>query len=197
MSICMNNFANVLRKLPHGSSQYNTVGVAPPLQSLRISFFTSLFSSKGSSNESSLKPTTSASGGGDDTITMIMVVILFLACNTLALVVNVIETFFDPDPLLLNLLSDASNFLVILNSSVNCVIYFVFNKEYREIATTKFHRLANKVSRKTLCRVCCHCCHGSQHHRELMYQPVANGHDKRRPQSLRCIVTENNGDTGT
>lgn len=50
-----------------------------------------------------------------------------------ALIVNVIETFFDPDPLLLNLLSDASNFLVILNSSVNCVIYFVFNKEYREI----------------------------------------------------------------
>uniref|UniRef100_A0A0N4ZSP3 G_PROTEIN_RECEP_F1_2 domain-containing protein n=1 Tax=Parastrongyloides trichosuri TaxID=131310 RepID=A0A0N4ZSP3_PARTI len=69
---------------------------------------------------------------GDDTVTMIMVVVLFLCCNTLALIVNLIETFFEPDPLLLNFLSDASNFLVILNSSVNCVIYIIFNKEYRE-----------------------------------------------------------------
>lgn len=47
--------------------------------------------------------------------------------------VNLIESFFDPDPLLLNLLSDASNFLVIFNSSVNCVIYVVFNKDFRDI----------------------------------------------------------------
>lgn len=76
---------------------------------------------------------------------------LFLCCNTLALVVNMIETFFEPDALLLNLLSDASNFLVIFNSSVNCVIYvrsppphflnftsspflqLIFNSDYREV----------------------------------------------------------------
>ncbi|GMT11005.1 hypothetical protein PFISCL1PPCAC_2302, partial [Pristionchus fissidentatus] len=79
---------------------------------------------------------------GDDTITMIMVVVLFLACNTLALIVNVIETFFDPDPVLLNLLSDASNFLVIFNSSVNCVIYFIFNTEYRLVFQEYFHRVS-------------------------------------------------------
>ncbi|GMS80083.1 hypothetical protein PENTCL1PPCAC_2258, partial [Pristionchus entomophagus] len=78
---------------------------------------------------------------GDDTITMIMVVVLFLACNTLALIVNVIETFFEPDPVLLNLLSDASNFLVIFNSSVNCVIYFIFNTEYRLIFLEYAHRV--------------------------------------------------------
>uniref|UniRef100_A0A914CKM7 Uncharacterized protein n=1 Tax=Acrobeloides nanus TaxID=290746 RepID=A0A914CKM7_9BILA len=50
----------------------------------------------------------SQDGSKDDTITMIMVVVLFLCCNTLALLVNIIETFFDPDPLLLNLLSDAT-----------------------------------------------------------------------------------------
>lgn len=44
-----------------------------------------------------------------------------------------IETFFEPDALLLNLLSDASNFLVVFNSSVNCVIYLIFNGEYREV----------------------------------------------------------------
>uniref|UniRef100_A0AC34FNV5 G-protein coupled receptors family 1 profile domain-containing protein n=1 Tax=Panagrolaimus sp. ES5 TaxID=591445 RepID=A0AC34FNV5_9BILA len=69
----------------------------------------------------------------DDTITMIAVVILFLLCNTLALVVNLIETFFEPDALLLNMLTDTSNFLVVLNSSVNCIIYLIFNKEYRAV----------------------------------------------------------------
>ncbi|CAD5232115.1 unnamed protein product [Bursaphelenchus xylophilus] len=69
----------------------------------------------------------------DDTITMIMVVVLFLCCNTLALIVNIIETFFEPDQTILHTLSDVSNFLVVFNSSVNCVIYYIFNKEYREL----------------------------------------------------------------
>jgi hypothetical protein len=76
----------------------------------------------------------------DDPITMIMVVVLFLCCNTLALVVNLIESFFDPDPILVNLLTDASNFLVIFNSSVNCVIYYVFNPEFREIFDSQYLR---------------------------------------------------------
>uniref|UniRef100_A0A183CG25 G_PROTEIN_RECEP_F1_2 domain-containing protein n=1 Tax=Globodera pallida TaxID=36090 RepID=A0A183CG25_GLOPA len=78
-------------------------------------------------------PLPKATPGSDETITMIMVVVLFLCCNTLALIVNLIETFFEPDALLLNLLSDASNFLVIFNSSVNCVIYLIFNSDYREV----------------------------------------------------------------
>ncbi|KAK6043971.1 hypothetical protein COOONC_18524 [Cooperia oncophora] len=151
------------------------------------------------SSDSLLKPAASSSGGADDTITMIMVVMLFLACNTLALVVNLIETFFDPDPLLLNLLSDASNFLVILNSSVNSVIYFVFNKEYREIALTKFYQMVDKYSKKTLCCCCrcCCCCVGRRRRQDHAYHPVANGRDQGRPPSLRCIVAENNADTVT
>uniref|UniRef100_A0A0N5B698 G_PROTEIN_RECEP_F1_2 domain-containing protein n=1 Tax=Strongyloides papillosus TaxID=174720 RepID=A0A0N5B698_STREA len=86
---------------------------------------------------------------GDDTITMIMVVVLFLCCNTLALIVNLIETFFEPDPLLLNFLSDASNFLVIFNSSVNCVIYIIFNKEYREEFINLFSNLTRICCRKS------------------------------------------------
>uniref|UniRef100_A0A7E4WBG8 G_PROTEIN_RECEP_F1_2 domain-containing protein n=1 Tax=Panagrellus redivivus TaxID=6233 RepID=A0A7E4WBG8_PANRE len=86
----------------------------------------------------------------DDTITMIAVVLLFLFCNTLALVVNIIETFFEPDALLLNMLTDLSNFLVIFNSSVNCVIYYIFNNEYREILNEKASRMFKKL--------CC-CCH--------------------------------------
>uniref|UniRef100_A0A8R1Y5J4 G_PROTEIN_RECEP_F1_2 domain-containing protein n=1 Tax=Onchocerca volvulus TaxID=6282 RepID=A0A8R1Y5J4_ONCVO len=73
----------------------------------------------------------------DDSITMIMVVILFLCCNILALIVNVIETFFEPSTLLLNFLTDISNFLVILNSSINCLIYYTFNKEYRKVFLIK------------------------------------------------------------
>jgi hypothetical protein len=69
----------------------------------------------------------------DDTVTMVMVVLLFLACNVLALVINVVENFFEPDPLLLNFMTDASNFLVILNSSVNFIIYMVFSKDFFEL----------------------------------------------------------------
>ncbi|PIO73998.1 hypothetical protein TELCIR_04006 [Teladorsagia circumcincta] len=136
------------------------------------------------SSDSLLKPAAKTSSG-DDTITMIM-----------ALVVNLIETFFDPDPLLLNLLSDASNFLVILNSSVNSVIYFVFNKEYREIAMTKLHRMIDRMSRKRCC-CCCRLCAKRRDHQDPTYHPVANGRDNGRPPSLRCVVSENNADTVT
>ncbi|PIO72055.1 hypothetical protein TELCIR_06029 [Teladorsagia circumcincta] len=136
------------------------------------------------SSDSLLKPAAKTSSG-DDTITMIM-----------ALVVNLIETFFDPDPLLLNLLSDASNFLVILNSSVNSVIYFVFNKEYREIAMTKLHRMIDRMSRKRCC-CCCRLCVKRRDHQDPTYHPVANGRDNGRPPSLRCVVSENNADTVT
>ncbi|KAK0411075.1 hypothetical protein QR680_005466 [Steinernema hermaphroditum] len=132
-------------------------------------------------------------GSGDDTLTMIMVVVLFLCCNTLALIVNMIETFFNPDPLLLNLLSDASNFLVIFNSSVNCVIYMIFNKEYRETFLLHAGRLLDFLKHQ------CGCClsprratHGAsfREHR-LLYKPIASptitsveAAPKKRPDSL-------------
>ena len=66
----------------------------------------------------------------DDTVTMIMVVLLFLVCNLLALVINIVDTFFDVDKLIINYMTDTSNFLVIVNSSVNFVIYMVFCKDF-------------------------------------------------------------------
>ncbi|CAI4224820.1 unnamed protein product [Auanema sp. JU1783] len=111
---------------------------------------------------------------GDDTITMIMVVILFLACNTLALVVNMIETFSIPDPLVVNLLSDASNFLVIFNSSVNCVIYMIFNKDYRECFQHHGAHLLRLI-RQEYC-----CCFIRQRDRQGAYQAVTT-----------TVITEN------
>ncbi|CAG9535453.1 unnamed protein product [Cercopithifilaria johnstoni] len=91
--------------------------------------------------------TITASG---DSITMIMVVILFLCCNVLALIVNVIETFFEPTTLLLNFLTDTSNFLVILNSSINCLIYYTFNKEYKEVFLIKMQTIKQQLISKCL-----------------------------------------------
>ncbi|CAJ0582516.1 unnamed protein product, partial [Mesorhabditis spiculigera] len=106
----------------------------------------------------------------DDTITMIMVVVLFLACNTLALFVNMIETFFEPDHLLINYLSDASNFLIIFNSSVNCVIYFIFNKDYRALFLQHYARM------KRLLGMDYFCCRSGD--RRTSYQPVTAIHEK-------------------
>uniref|UniRef100_A0A1I7VSP4 G_PROTEIN_RECEP_F1_2 domain-containing protein n=1 Tax=Loa loa TaxID=7209 RepID=A0A1I7VSP4_LOALO len=78
--------------------------------------------------------------GSDDSITMIMV----------ALIVNVIETFFEPSTLLLNFLTDTSNFLVILNSSVNCLIYYTFNKEYKEVFLIKMQTVKRQLINKCL-----------------------------------------------
>lgn len=88
--------------------------------------------------------------GSDDSVTMVMVVILFLCCNILALIVNVIETFFEPSTLLLNFLTDTSNFLVVLNSSINCLIYYTFNKEYKEVFLIKVQTVKRQLINKYL-----------------------------------------------
>ncbi|VDM06849.1 unnamed protein product [Wuchereria bancrofti] len=88
--------------------------------------------------------------GSDDSITMVMVVILFLCCNILALIVNVIETFFEPSTLLLNFLTDTSNFLVVLNSSINCLIYYTFNKEYKKVFLIKVQTVKRQLINKYL-----------------------------------------------
>ncbi|CAL2042336.1 unnamed protein product [Caenorhabditis brenneri] len=107
-------------------------------------------------------------GTSDDTITMIMVVILFLACNTLALVVNFIENFTEPSPVLLNFLSDTSNFLVVFNSSVNCIIYFIFNQDYRNV----FRIYSKKLERALNEEYCC-CCMEVNSRNCTVYHPVS------------------------
>lgn len=58
------------------------------------------------------------------------VVIVFMCCNILALLVNVIESFFGDiyDPLV-----KTSNLLVTINSSVNFIIYVIFGEKFKRI----------------------------------------------------------------
>jgi len=63
-------------------------------------------------------------------VCLLQVVLLFLLCNTMALVINIVEAFFEPSLLLLNYLTDMSNFLVMLNGSVNVLIYLAYSPVY-------------------------------------------------------------------
>ncbi|PAV82015.1 hypothetical protein WR25_13878 [Diploscapter pachys] len=128
-----------------------------------------------------VKPTV---GNGDDTITMIMVVVLFLCCNTLALIVNVVERFFEPNAIFLNLITDASNFLVIFNSSVNCIIYYVFNRIYRDLFRLHASRVRNYIG--DFC-----CCFRSA---KKQYLPVSteNQHEKHEKLHNNTSRTSNN-----
>jgi hypothetical protein len=58
------------------------------------------------------------------------VVIVFLSCNILALVINIIEVAYDKiyDPLV-----KTSNLLVTINSSVNFIIYVIFGEKFKRI----------------------------------------------------------------
>uniref|UniRef100_A0A0R3RYY7 G_PROTEIN_RECEP_F1_2 domain-containing protein n=1 Tax=Elaeophora elaphi TaxID=1147741 RepID=A0A0R3RYY7_9BILA len=73
-------------------------------------------------------------GGGDsgDTIALILVVLLFIACNVAALLLNVFEVrlgeILGP---YINYVVDASNVLVVFNSSCNFVIYVTFSLAFR------------------------------------------------------------------
>ncbi|CAJ0938856.1 unnamed protein product, partial [Mesorhabditis belari] len=129
-----------------------------------------------------IEPEEKIGGTGDDTITMIMVVVLFLMCNTLALFVNIYETLFEPDQLIINYLTDASNFLVILNSSVNCVIYFIFNKDYRLLLLKHAERV------KRILRAEYFCC--STGERNTSYQPVSAIHEKVSQPSIQKAVPD-------
>ncbi|CAG0917129.1 unnamed protein product [Notodromas monacha] len=63
--------------------------------------------------------------------TMILIVALvFLACNTLALIVNVLEMYSSP---VINYLTPISNLLVTVNSSANFVIYCIFGQKFQKI----------------------------------------------------------------
>lgn len=67
-----------------------------------------------------------------DTITLILVVALFIFCNSLALIINFLETsFYDELGTALNYLVDISNLLVVCNSSANFIIYYAFGNHFR------------------------------------------------------------------
>ncbi|GMT35761.1 hypothetical protein PFISCL1PPCAC_27058, partial [Pristionchus fissidentatus] len=74
----------------------------------------------------------SKGGSMGDTIALVLVVLLFIVCNTIALVLNVFEDqlaeYLD---IYFNYVVDLSNVLVVFNSSFNFVIYVIFSEQFR------------------------------------------------------------------
>lgn len=56
--------------------------------------------------------------------------------------------------------------------------------------------MVDNMSRNAFC-CCCRCCLWRRHRQDLVYNPVSNGHSMRRRPSLRCVISETNGDTAT
>uniref|UniRef100_A0A914WUH0 G-protein coupled receptors family 1 profile domain-containing protein n=1 Tax=Plectus sambesii TaxID=2011161 RepID=A0A914WUH0_9BILA len=63
-------------------------------------------------------------------IMLVGIVVVFLACNTLAFVVNILENLEETSALYQSLVS-YSNLLVIINASINILIYCLFSDKYR------------------------------------------------------------------
>lgn len=61
---------------------------------------------------------------------LICVVIVFLVCNILALILNMLEAFYN---ITLDNVNQISNLLVTINSSVNFVIYVIFGEKFKRI----------------------------------------------------------------
>lgn len=61
---------------------------------------------------------------------LICVVIVFLVCNILALVLNMLEAFYN---ITLDNVNQISNLLVTINSSVNFIIYVIFGEKFKRI----------------------------------------------------------------
>lgn len=82
-------------------------------------------------------------------------VLLFLFCNILALVINILEAFVeDMSPLLLNYLTDTSNFLVLLNGSVNYVIYMIFSKPFFTLFWLEIEEIFIKIYWNFMPQIC-------------------------------------------
>ena len=76
-----------------------------------------------------------------------VVVFVFVVCNCLAMVSNILELF-QVDAVYVLMIS---NFLVTLNSSVNLFIYCAFGERFRN----EIKRILNQMKRRTQ-KCCCH-----------------------------------------
>lgn len=61
-------------------------------------------------------------------VMLMIVVVVFLICNILPLIVNILEVF-DQE---INEMTETSNFLVTVNSSVNFFIYIIFGEKFKK-----------------------------------------------------------------
>jgi len=69
---------------------------------------------------------------------VVLVVSLFIVCNALGLVINMVE-YLEKNSRLLSYMVDVSNSLVVLNSSANFVIYYFFDRPFRITFHSLFH----------------------------------------------------------
>ncbi|KAL7075322.1 hypothetical protein ACQ4LE_005731 [Meloidogyne hapla] len=71
-------------------------------------------------------------GNSADNLALILVVLLFILCNTVALLINIFETHLAASmSWRINYIIDISNLLVVFNSSFNFVIYYNFSRPFR------------------------------------------------------------------
>jgi hypothetical protein len=61
-------------------------------------------------------------------IMLMIVVVVFLICNILPLIVNILEVF----GIEINEVTETSNLLVTVNSSVNFFIYIIFGEKFKK-----------------------------------------------------------------
>ncbi|KAG8249903.1 obsolete signal transducer activity protein [Homalodisca vitripennis] len=66
---------------------------------------------------------------------LLCVVVVFVLCNILPLVTNVLECFYD---IIIDQLVKTSNLLVTINSSVNFVIYVIFGEKFKRLFLKMF-----------------------------------------------------------
>lgn len=66
---------------------------------------------------------------------LLCVVVVFVLCNILPLVTNVLENFYD---IIIDQLVKTSNLLVTINSSVNFVIYVIFGEKFKRLFLKMF-----------------------------------------------------------
>ncbi|CAG9530565.1 unnamed protein product [Cercopithifilaria johnstoni] len=88
--------------------------------------------------------------GSGDTIALILVVLLFIACNVAALLLNVFEVrlgeMLGP---YINYVVDASNVLVVFNSSCNFIIYVTFSLAFRRTLRRCIFKTHTKLTVQT------------------------------------------------
>ncbi|GBP60918.1 FMRFamide receptor [Eumeta japonica] len=80
------------------------------------------------------------------TTMLFAVVLVFFVCNLLPLVINTCESFFDGQLERLDPLIKTSNLLVMINSSVNFVIYVIFGDKFKRVFLEMFCARAGRHS---------------------------------------------------
>ncbi|CAD6187135.1 unnamed protein product [Caenorhabditis auriculariae] len=88
----------------------------------------------------------SSSGNMDDTMSLVLVVLLFISCNTVALIINIFESHLSESlGSKINYIVDVSNFLVVFNSSFNLIIYMKYSQPFYDTFRIYFGRRKQKA----------------------------------------------------